>query len=107
VTGLTNNPGPSFAVKQLQLLKEAAPKASRVAVFMMSHPVELAHFNAMETAGAALGLTPLSVLVDSPTHFDVATLTRARPDALYTFPNSINAAHTKAVADHVRRPGPG
>jgi putative ABC transport system substrate-binding protein len=97
VTGVTNNPGPSFMVKQLQLLKEAAPKVSRVAVFMMSHPVELAHFNAIEMAGAALGLTPVSVLVDSPTHFDVATLTRARPDALYTFPNSINGAHTRAI----------
>ena len=97
VTGVTNNPGPGFMAKHLQLLKEAAPQASRVAVFMMSHPVELAAFNAMETAGAALGLTPVSVLVDSPTHFDVATLTRARPDALFTLPNSINYAHMKAI----------
>ncbi|HEV8312137.1 MAG TPA: ABC transporter substrate binding protein, partial [Burkholderiaceae bacterium] len=28
VTGVTNNPGPGFVVKQLQLLKEAAPKIS-------------------------------------------------------------------------------
>ena len=29
VTGVTNNPGPEFFVKQVQLLKEAAPRVSR------------------------------------------------------------------------------
>jgi putative ABC transport system substrate-binding protein len=97
VTGVTNNPGPSFTVKHLQLLKEAAPKVSRVAVLMMNYPVELLSFNAMQAAGAALGLTPVSVIVDSPTQFDVATLTRARPDALWIAPNAVNGAHEKAI----------
>jgi len=97
VTGVTNNPGPSFMEKHLQLLKEAAPRVSRVAILMMSHPVEELYFNAMQAAGPALGLTPVSVIVDSPTQFDVATLTRARPDALYVFPNTTNSAHEKAI----------
>jgi len=97
VTGVTNNPGPSFMEKHLQLLKEAAPSVSRVAILMMSHPVEELYFNAMQAAGPALGLTPVSVIVDSPTQFDVATLTRARPDALYVFPNTINGTHEKAI----------
>jgi ABC-type uncharacterized transport system substrate-binding protein len=97
VTGVTNNPGPSFMEKHLQLLKEAAPRVSRVAILMMSHPVEVLYFNAMQAAGPAVGLTPVSVLVDSPTQFDVATLTRARPDALWVAPNTINGAHEKAI----------
>jgi putative ABC transport system substrate-binding protein len=103
VTGVTNNPGRSFMVKHLQLLKEAAPKVSRVAVLMMNYPVELISFNAMQAAGAALGLTPVSVIVDSPTQFDVATLTRARPDALYVFPNATNGAHEKAILSFAAR----
>ena len=97
VTGVTNNPGPSFMVKQLQLLKEAAPKASRVAVLRTSEEVEVLYFQAMQAAGPAVGLTPVSVIVDSPTLFDVATLTRARPDALWVAPNATNEAHMKAI----------
>ena len=97
VTGVTNNPGPSFMVKQLQLLKEAAPKASRVAVLRTSEEVEVLYFQAMQAAGPAVGLTPVSVIVDSPTLFDVATLTRARPDALWVAPNATNEAHMKAT----------
>ena len=97
VTGVTNNPGPSFMVKHLQLLKEAAPKAARVAVLMTSEEVEVLYFRAMEAAGPAVGLTPVSVIVDSPTQFDVATLTRARPDALYVSPNATNDAHMRAI----------
>jgi putative ABC transport system substrate-binding protein len=42
VTGLTNNPGAGWDSKQLQLLKEAAPKVSRVAVPIRAlHPSSL------------------------------------------------------------------
>ncbi len=97
VTGVTNNPGPSFMVKQLQLLKEAAPKVSRVAVLMTREDVEVLYFDAMQAAGPAVGVTPVSVIVDSPIQLDVTTLTRARPDALYVFPNPTNGAHEKAI----------
>jgi putative tryptophan/tyrosine transport system substrate-binding protein len=99
VTGVTNNPGPDFMAKHLQLLKEAAPNASRVAVLMMNHRVEWAYFNAMQAAGATLGVTPVSVIVDRLPQFDGAALTRVRPDALYTFPNAINGAHTHAIVN--------
>lgn len=97
VTGVTNNPGPSFMVKQLQLLKEAAPKVSRIAILMTSHPVEALYFKAMQAEGAALGVTPMSVVVDSPTRFDITMVTRTLPDALYVFPNATNAAHFRAI----------
>jgi len=97
VTGVTNSPGPSFVVKQLQLLKEAAPKISRIAILMTSHPVEVLYFNAMQAERLALGVTPVSVVVESSTQFDVARLTRAHPDALYIFPNATNVAHSRAI----------
>ena len=97
VTGLTNNPGPGFMVKQLQLLKETAPRVSRIAVLMTREPVEVLYFNAMQAEQVALGVAPLAVVIGSSAQFDGAALTRARPDALYVFPNATNAAHYQAI----------
>jgi putative ABC transport system substrate-binding protein len=100
VTGVTNNPGQGFVVKQLQLLKEAAPRILRVAILMTTFTIEKYSFDAMQAAGPALGVTPVSVIVDSPTQPDVAALlTRARADALYVFPNSINRGHSTTIAN--------
>jgi len=97
VTGVTNSPA-GFVVKQLQLLKEAAPRISRVAIVMTTFPVERSGLDEMRAAAAALGVTPVSVIIDSPTQPDVAALlTRARADALYVFPNPINRAHSTEI----------
>ena len=99
VTGVTNNPGQGFFVKQLQLLKEAAPKISRVAIIKTDHPVEDAAFGAMELAGPQLGLVPVAVVLDASTRSDVRLLlTQARPDALYVFPSSTNDFYAGAIA---------
>ena len=100
VTGVTNNAGSNFPVKQLQLLKEAAPNVARVAVLMTSFPVELGTFDAMREAGPTLGVTPLRFTVDSPTDIDVAALAKLHPDALYVFPNAINGRHSKAILSY-------
>ena len=98
VTGVTNSPGRGFVAKQLQLLKEAAPKVSRVAIVMTSFVVERSSLEEMQAAGPALSMTPVSVIVDSPTQTDVAALlAQARADALYVFPNSINHAHSTEI----------
>jgi putative tryptophan/tyrosine transport system substrate-binding protein len=99
VTGVTNNPGQGFVLKQLQLLKEAAPKISRVAIIKSNHPVEDAAFGAMELAGPQLGVVPVAVVLDASTQSDVRLLlTQARPDALYVFPNSTNDFYAGAIA---------
>ncbi len=99
VTGVTNNPGQGFFLKQLQLLKEAAPKISRVAVIKVNHPIEDAAFGAMELAGPKLGVIPVAVVFDTSTWSEVRLLlTQAPPDALYVFPNSINDLHAGAIA---------
>ena len=97
VTGVTNSPT-GFAVKQLQLLKEAAPRISRVAIVMTTFPVERSALDEMQKAAPMLGVTPVSVIIDNPTQTDVAALlTRARADALYVFPNAINHAHSTEI----------
>jgi putative ABC transport system substrate-binding protein len=98
-TGITNNPSLGMIQKQLQLLKEAAPKITRVAVLMTSGEPELSYFAALQEAGRALGVAAASVTVDSPTRLDLAALTQARPDAIYVFPNRPNGAHMRAILD--------
>jgi putative ABC transport system substrate-binding protein len=98
VTGIANSPGAGFSAKLLQLLKEAAPKSSRVAVLIMSsNPVEAASFNAMQDAAPALGVTVVRFLVDSRAEIDLPGLSQTHADALYVSPNAINGAHLNAI----------
>jgi putative ABC transport system substrate-binding protein len=97
VTGLTNSPGTDFPAKQLQLLKEAAPKSSRVAVLMTSNSVEALSFNAMQDAAPALGITVVRFLVESSTEIDLPGLAQTYANALYVFPNATNGAHLNAI----------
>ena len=100
VTGVTNSPGRGFNEKQLQLLKEAAPKISRVGIIMSTFAVEKAAFDAMKAAEPALDMAFIPIVVDSPTQRDVtALLSRAHSDALYVFPNSINNAHSTEISN--------
>ncbi len=97
VTGVTNSPGGGFAAKQLQLLKEAAPAISRVAVLMTNFPVEARGLSAMQSASAALGVTVVAFMVESPAGIDLDALGKLHADALYVFPNAINGRHSKAI----------
>ncbi len=102
VTGVTNNPGSGFMGKWLQLLKEAAPKTSRVAhIHDRSIPADVRGFTDGQTAARALDLTVLSVDVRGPNDFDqaFAMLTREHADALIVIPNTVNGNHTKLIVD--------
>ncbi len=102
VTGVTNNPGPGFMGKWLQLLKEAAPKISRMATLHnLSIPPEARGFPGMQDAARVLNVTLLSADVRGPNDFDqaFAMMTRERADALMVLPNSLNGAHTKLIVD--------
>jgi putative ABC transport system substrate-binding protein len=102
VTGLTNNPGSGFMGKWLQLLKETAPKISRVArIHDLSIPPEARGLPETQSAARALGLTVLSADVRGPNDFDqaFAMMTRERADALMVVPNSLNGAHTRVIVD--------
>src|SRR5262245_16926399 len=96
-TGNTNNPGPEIPIKQLQLLKEAAPKISRVAVLHQvvnlgsnTRDPEAISLAAMGSTAPALGITLIPIQVSGTAQFPVVLLTQARPDALFVFPNVEN-----------------
>ena len=100
ITGLTNYPGPEFVVKQLQLLKEVAPRISRAAVLMSSSfPPTVDSFTAMQAAGGTLGVTPFAIEMNRPGPFDPAVVLRERADALVVTPIPLNWDHQQAILD--------
>jgi putative ABC transport system substrate-binding protein len=86
VTGLTLQ-APELSGKRLELLKEAAPKTTSVAVIWnASSPANAGFFRETEDAARSLGLQLQSIEVRSPIDLAAAfkIVDRARPDALIT-----------------------
>jgi ABC-type uncharacterized transport system substrate-binding protein len=85
--------GPELVPKHLELLKEALPRASRVAVLV--HPGAFGEstmrgmLKETEAAARALGVQLQLVEVRGPDEFDHAfsTMTSERADALFVFPS--------------------
>jgi putative ABC transport system substrate-binding protein len=103
VTGLAHNPGPEFAGKSLELLKDASPKISRVAILWDSGALhEDPSLDGQREAAKALGLT-LSIhdIVDahSAEEFDklLTTVAAEKPDAIFVYPNFISAKHAAKI----------
>jgi len=94
ITGLTNEAGLEIFSKQLELLKEAAPKISRVGILANRSVRE-----ATVPTTQALRLTFLPVEVRSPSDFDdaFAVLIRARVDALMATGNRLNVEHRGSI----------
>jgi len=102
VTGVTNNPGPGFGGKQLQLLQEAVPSIRRVTmIHNLNIPPEVRGWTDVQDAARTLSLTLFSQDVRTPDDFDraFAAIVRDHADALVVSPNSLNAAHTKRIVD--------
>ena len=99
ITGLTHNPGPGFHQKLIQLLKDAAPKASRVAVLWS--PGEDGVLTEAQAAGPALGITLLDAGAREPAGVMVAldAAVRAGADALLVTPSPLNTSHRKTIVD--------
>jgi len=90
----------TLVTKQLELLKEAVPTVSRVAVLRYAGTAAVLRRHA-ETAGDRLGLKPVMVKVDSAAGLDAA-VSRARAegaDALHVLPSPFfNANRRRLVA---------
>jgi putative tryptophan/tyrosine transport system substrate-binding protein len=85
VTGTTFTSGPEIFGKQLQLLKEAVPRASRVAVLgNPSDPEWAAQVIEVEAAARAMGLRLQRVEARGPEDFDgaFAAMALERAEAL-------------------------
>jgi len=101
VTGLTQTVGTDFYGKQLQVLKHAFPRVSRVAILVS--PATLAYARTLreiETAIRALGLQRQIMEVREPSEFDnvFAVLTRAHPDAIFVPADSMFYQHRAQLA---------
>ena len=81
LTGVTNSLE-GINVKQLQLLKEAAPRSARVAVIMTRSSVEVTAFEKMQAASAALGVAVVAFNSESSNEIDLEGLSKLRADAV-------------------------
>ena len=105
VTGLTGETGGiELYTKRLQLLHEAAPRASRVA-FLGYGPADASQIAALESAGRALGQTIVwthfRTSQDLKTAF--ATVEKARADALYVEGQAVSYLHLRDIVDLAAR----
>ncbi|HEX5318830.1 MAG TPA: ABC transporter substrate-binding protein [Stellaceae bacterium] len=107
VTGVAHNPGPEFAGKSLELLKDAAPKIARVAILWDSGSLhEDPSLEGQREAARALGLTLLiHDITDAHDAAAFAALLAAvgseKPDAIFVYPNFIAAKHRRLILDFI------
>jgi putative ABC transport system substrate-binding protein len=107
VTGVTHSPGPEFAGKGLQLLKEVAPNISRVAVLWDSGGLhEGLSLDAQRPVArdAQIALLAHDVRgVKSGEDFGLilSAISEERADALFAFPNFVNGKYGQAILDFV------
>ena len=103
VTGVAHNPGPEFAGKSLELLKDAAPKISRVAILWDSGALhEDPSLDGQRAAARALGL---SLLIHDVTdaHSEAAftavlsAVKAGGAQAMFIYPNFIAAKHARLI----------
>ncbi len=106
LTGLSSDVGLAVDAKRLQLLKEAAPKTSRVAFLGQSRsPSDDLWHPAIEAAAHALGLTLFWLGADAPEEFEAAfaAIVKDRADALVVQGTPVNYVHTRSIAEFAAR----
>jgi ABC-type uncharacterized transport system substrate-binding protein len=101
---LTGVSGQTTAVsgKMLELLKEAVPQASSVAVLWnAANPNKVLEWQETQSAAQAFGVTLQSVEVRTPDDFEraFAALTRGRADALITFIDGLTLTSRRQIGD--------
>jgi putative ABC transport system substrate-binding protein len=112
VTGLTYVAGPGIVGKNLELLKEAVPKISRMAALSNPAAVSTTQQNFLKEAHAtahALTVRLQAVEARSPDALEgaFAAMTKERANALLVLPDAFTFTHAKRIADlatKTRRP---
>ena len=101
VTGVSSI-APDLAAKRLEMLKEAAPTTSRVAVLFNAAipPAEIA-MKELRAAAQVLGLRIESVAVQGPKGFEEAfgTITQDRADGLIVFPDPLTFTNQDLIVN--------
>ena len=104
VTGMMVVSDPDIIAKRLQVLKEALPRMSRLAIVPGYRPfsdAQVIWLKDTEAAAKALGLQVQIVEVQDPANWDdaFAAMVRSRADALYPIEATSYAFHRKYIAD--------
>jgi len=101
ITGLSQI-GPELAGKRLELLKEAFPKISRVAVLRTSSsPSAVAHFEETLAAAKAMGVQLQSLEVRNSDNFEdaIRAATSERASALIVFQSALINTHRTRIVE--------
>jgi putative tryptophan/tyrosine transport system substrate-binding protein len=100
VTGFTTQVGPEIRAKQLQLIKELLPEATRIAFLGMASDWESDEGKAVRAAARTLNVTLLHAQHTPLNYADAFSfITRERPNALYISRNAVNFAHRRVIAE--------
>jgi putative ABC transport system substrate-binding protein len=102
ITGTTFTPGPEIFGKQLQILKETIPRASRVAILWNPlDPSFALQMKEVETAARSLGVRLQHVEARGPEEFDraFAAMAQERADALLVNGTSTFLVHRTKLAE--------
>jgi putative tryptophan/tyrosine transport system substrate-binding protein len=99
VTGFTRDVGQEVMVKNLQLLKEAVPRASRVGVLF--DPDSNTGIDRLEAGAAALSiaLRPFGIRTGDDISRVFRAMSRDAPDALLVLGNNVAVAHRRLIVD--------
>ena len=103
VTGVTDN-ATALSAKRLELLKEAVPTASRIAVLWNAKDQAMTlRYREIDRAARVLGVSVQPHGVREPDDFDhaFAAMDRERPDALFMVTDSLTNLNRKRVLDFV------
>jgi putative ABC transport system substrate-binding protein len=102
VTGVTNIPDHGFLTTHLELLREAVPRLTRVALLLYAlDPFHARRIPPVETAARTLGVHLHLVEVDAPNAFEAAfsTMTRQGVDGLLVSFTPFLGAHRGHIAE--------
>jgi putative ABC transport system substrate-binding protein len=100
ITGLVQDESPEIAPKRLQLLKDALPQISRVAVLMQPDAsYAQSEWKVLEPAARSLRMTLQAIAVRQINEFEGAFIgmTRDRPDALLVSNSELNFTHRRLI----------
>jgi putative ABC transport system substrate-binding protein len=101
LTGLTGL-ATELSGKRLELLREAVPSLSRVAVLWNASDAAMTHtFKGIQAAAPVLGMAvhPLGVREAKEIDSAIAAMTAERPDALFMISDVLTSRHTQQVVD--------
>ena len=102
VTGLAGDAGKQIMAKNLQLLKEAVPQASRVALLAyLTDPPEIVFRADLEAAARALDVTLQFHELREPEQLDGAfsAMAKARTEALLVLPHPFMSTRARRIVD--------